>query len=200
MKSKLMADGNFEVWENGDIYRVKDGQKQKANVHFAGKNKQYAMVTYKTNGKQRYFYVHRLVAQAFLPNPLNLSQVGHKDGNTKNNHVDNLQWQKPQFDICAAYKKSVSKLCRFCGELTCAKNGICTKCKKTLAKESRKREREAALLNKYQTINYKNLSDTQLQFINAKMDGLTYQEIAEKFGVSYQYVGQVIRNVYQRRK
>ena len=138
MESKLMADGNFEVWENGDIYRVKDGQKQKANVHFTGKNKQYAMVTYKTNGKQRYYYIHRLVAQAFLPNPLNLSQVGHKDGNTKNNHVDNLQWQKPQCNIW-----SVRKRCGVCGELTYAKNGICTKCKKTLAKESRKRERSS---------------------------------------------------------
>jgi len=37
-------------------------------------------------------YVHRLVAEKYLPNPHNLSVINHKDGNTSNNHVDNLEW------------------------------------------------------------------------------------------------------------
>jgi hypothetical protein len=42
------------------------------------------------NNKLR--YVHRLVAEKYLPNPHNLSIINHKDGNTSNNHIDNLEW------------------------------------------------------------------------------------------------------------
>jgi hypothetical protein len=51
-------------------------------------SKGYLYVTAGTTSK----YVHRLVAQTFLPNPNGHRNVRHKDGNAANNHVDNLEW------------------------------------------------------------------------------------------------------------
>ena len=52
----------------------------------------YLQVTLFKNGKPKYARMHRLVAEAFLPNPENLPVVNHKDGNKLNNDVSNLEW------------------------------------------------------------------------------------------------------------
>ena len=52
----------------------------------------YLRVSLCNGGKCKQQSIHRLVAQAFIPNPNNLPMVNHKDENTKNNCVENLEW------------------------------------------------------------------------------------------------------------
>jgi hypothetical protein len=52
----------------------------------------YWHVSLSLRGKRYTKRIHRLVAQAFIPNPRNLPEVNHKRGNTANNRVSNLEW------------------------------------------------------------------------------------------------------------
>ena len=55
-------------------------------------NRGYQRVTLCKDGKSKIFHVHRLVAEAFVPNPNGYDTVDHIDGNKLNNNADNLQW------------------------------------------------------------------------------------------------------------
>ena len=55
-------------------------------------NKGYAEVALWKNSSRKMCRVHRLVAEAFIPNPNNLPQINHKDENKLNNRMDNLEW------------------------------------------------------------------------------------------------------------
>ena len=54
--------------------------------------KGYCMLRLCNKEGQKLKLVHRLVAEAFIPNPLNLKEINHKDENKENNTIDNLEW------------------------------------------------------------------------------------------------------------
>ena len=62
-------------------------------------SKKYLSVTLSKNGIQKQYSVHRLVAQAFIPNINNLPIINHKDENKLNNCVDNLEWCDYKYNV-----------------------------------------------------------------------------------------------------
>lgn len=83
-------EGLYAVSSKGRVKNIKTGKVLKNRINPHG----YAIVAlYKGNGtKPKAVMVHRLVAQAFIPNPENLPQINHIDEDKRNNNVINLEW------------------------------------------------------------------------------------------------------------
>lgn len=62
-------------------------------------DKQYVTVALCRDGEKKQIQVHRLVAEAFIPNPKNLPCVNHKDENPSNNCADNLEWCTHEYNL-----------------------------------------------------------------------------------------------------
>ena len=85
---------NYVVYDNGRIQNIKTGRFLQPQFFGNG----YLRVGLSHEGKQKQHLIHRLVAQAFLPNPNNLPVVNHKDGNPSNNNVSNLEWCTQEYN------------------------------------------------------------------------------------------------------
>lgn len=94
-------DGKYRVSTFGRVASLATGEyclRKPANM--SG----YLYVTLFRNGKGKRCAVHRLVAEAFLPNPNNLPVVNHKDRNPQNCRLDNLEWTTNSDNIRHAYQ------------------------------------------------------------------------------------------------
>lgn len=80
-------EGLYEVSNKGNVRNVR-----RNTLLRSSNNQGYKRVYLYKNGIRKGFRVHRLVAQAFIPNPDNLPEVNHRDEDKLNNSVDNLEW------------------------------------------------------------------------------------------------------------
>ena len=99
---------NYEVNQLGEIRHKKRQKILKPRDNNGG----YQYVNFKINGKNTNFAVHRIVANAFIPNPNGYTEVNHKDYNKKNNCVDNLEWVSSSQNKQHFYLKQENKKTR----------------------------------------------------------------------------------------
>lgn len=203
MQSKVIQDGKFEVFENGEVYRIKNGTKTKPSISWqVTKNKKYGWVTYSENGKQQRYLVHRLVAEAFCENPNNYKLVYHVDGNSENNNASNLKWVTAKMSVqlsndlglCDRTKLKVP--CEVCGQLTESKTMVCGKCRAELKRETLKMQKCDELADKLEEINFEILKPEHKEIILLRMEGKTLEEIGRIFGVTRERIRQIIERAF----
>ena len=99
MENEIWKDiiGYENLYQISSLGRVKSlgnggSNASKERILKYGNVRGYHKVTLCKQGKQKHFFVHRLVAMTFLPNPDNLSEVNHRDEQKTNNCISNLEW------------------------------------------------------------------------------------------------------------
>lgn len=180
VRKKEVANGQLIVTELGDVYRVDGDKVTLVNPHITrGK---YLVVYLYQNGKQIHYYVHRLVAEAFIPKPPNASDIVRAyDGDFCNARVDNLFWVVPQ------PKATMSVPCTQCGKPTTSRRHLCAACN---------RKQKAA--NELGNLDLSSLTARQREYIQYRLDGKTFREIGEICDVSYQAVKHLILHAVNR--
>lgn len=84
-------EGKYQISNFGNVKSLNYNNMKKEKLLSFWKSK-YLYVNLYKNNKGKSFQVHRLVAEAFIPNPDNLPEVNHKDEDKLNNNVSNLEW------------------------------------------------------------------------------------------------------------
>lgn len=117
-------EGLYQVSNLGRVKSLKCGKERilKPRKHTGG----YLLVNLHKDGYQKTVKIHRIVAEAFIPNPNNLETVNHKDEVKTNNTVGNLEWMSRKDNINygthnkragEAHSKQVQMFDKFTGEL-----------------------------------------------------------------------------------
>lgn len=88
---------NHYITEQGDV--ISRGRVHKQCTTKSG----YKQVKLYYAGFKKHFYIHRLVAEAFIPNPDSLPYVNHIDFDKTNNNVSNLEWCSASYNIKYSY-------------------------------------------------------------------------------------------------
>lgn len=102
-----LSKGKYLISDKGEVFSVVKGKIRPSHYDKDG----YKIITFMTKEFNKTCKIHRLVAQAFIPNPENKPQVNHIDGNKGNNIVDNLEWVSMSENVRHAYEKLPRKKC-----------------------------------------------------------------------------------------
>lgn len=102
-------EGLYTVDDAGNVYSEITGKTRRKGVLKPYTKNGYFAVNLFKNGKSKHFYVHRLIAMTFIPNPNNCRYINHIDCDKKNNDVSNLEWCTQKQNIHEAMKNGLER-------------------------------------------------------------------------------------------
>lgn len=105
MKDIKDFEGLYAVTSCGKVYSYRSKKFLKPRVHRDG----YLIVALSKDYKKKQCFLHRLVAEAFIPNPDNLPQVNHRDEVKIHNSLQNLEWCTAKYN--SQYSNDKKVLC-----------------------------------------------------------------------------------------
>lgn len=85
-------EGLYQVSNFGNVKSLNYNKTKQEKILKPKTSSAYNIVCLCKNGNNKYCSIHRLVANAFIPNPYSYSDINHIDGNKRNNSVKNLEW------------------------------------------------------------------------------------------------------------
>ena len=112
-------NGRYSVTSGGRVWSSRSNKFLKPYYSKWG----YAYVDLCVNGVKKRVFIHRLVAEMFIPNPKNFPQVNYKDEDKTNNSVDNLGWCTASYNNSYGSLNS-QKTQRFGKPVTCIETGV----------------------------------------------------------------------------
>lgn len=95
---------DYYVDDTGVVYSNKSGYLKPISQWKDGKGRYLLVHIVNNDGKAKNVLVHRIVCEAFLPNPKDLPEVNHKDNNPQNNNLYNLEWCTRKENLQQSYK------------------------------------------------------------------------------------------------
>lgn len=118
-------EGLYQISNLGRVKSLGNGKSRKEKILKPRKNSAgYLRVMLCKEGKIKDFYIHRLVANTFLSNPNNYTQINHKNEIKTCNYVSNLEWCTAKYNInYGSHNESVRKAQK-CKKVICIETNV----------------------------------------------------------------------------
>lgn len=195
----------FMINREADIWHItKSGDWVPA--HLSNKKGCYKVATCRMEGVQHHIYLHRALAEAFLPNPYHRDLVIFKDCTHKEVKLDNLMWATTKIQYEHSMEKRKKYGCSVCGDkdtLSISRKYVCEACKRKKCAAQKLRKKEAALLKvrrELSLVDQEKLTPKEQELYHLRYMGLSVREISQRNGYTRQWGSYLFRVIMAKRK